>query len=94
MCLLVTFVSLLVQIYSVGYMKGQPRYSQYFAYLGLFTSAMLGIVLADNLFLLYGCWELVGLSSYLLIGFRVTNLPQPAGAGMRFSSTASATQAS
>ncbi len=73
MCLLVTFVSLLVQIYSVGYMKGQPRYSQYFAYLGLFTSAMLGIVLADNLFLLYGCWELVGLSSYLLIGFRVTN---------------------
>jgi NADH-quinone oxidoreductase subunit L len=71
MCLLVTFVSLLVQVYSVGYMKGEPRYNQYFAYLGLFTSAMLGVILADNLFLLYGCWELVGLSSYLLIGFWV-----------------------
>jgi len=69
---LVTGVSLLVQVFSVGYMRGEPRYGWYFACLGLFTAAMLGVVLADNLFLLYACWELVGLSSYLLIGFWFT----------------------
>jgi len=69
MLVLVTFISLLVQVYSTAYMKGDPRYSRYFAYLSLFTFAMLGLVLADSLFLLYFFWELVGLSSYLLIGF-------------------------
>lgn len=69
MLVLVTFISALVQIYSTAYMKGDARYSRYFAYLGLFTFAMLGLVLADNLFVLYFFWELVGLSSYLLIGF-------------------------
>ena len=69
MWMLVTCISTLVQIYSTAYMKGDPRYSRYFAYLGLFTFAMLGLVLADNLFVLYFFWELVGLSSYLLIGF-------------------------
>ena len=69
MLVLVTFVSWLVQLYSTVYMKNDARYSRYFAYLGLFTFAMLGLVLADSLFLLYFFWELVGLSSYLLIGF-------------------------
>ncbi|WP_439881902.1 NADH-quinone oxidoreductase subunit L [Pontibacter sp. MBLB2868] len=66
---IVTFISLLVQIFSVGYMHGDKGYSRYFAYLGLFTFSMLGIVLVDNLLLLFMFWELVGFSSYLLIGF-------------------------
>ena len=69
MLIVVTSVSLLVQIYSVGYMHGDPRYPRFFAYMGLFTAAMLGLVLANNLLLLYMCWELVGLCSYFLIGF-------------------------
>ena len=66
---LVTFISLLVQIYSVGYMSGDSRISWYFAVHALFAGAMLALVLADNLLFLYFCWELVGLGSYLLIGF-------------------------
>src|SRR5579871_1668968 len=62
-------VSLLVQVYSIGYMRGENGYARYFAYLGLFTASMLGLVTADNLFQLYVCWELVGICSYLLIGF-------------------------
>ncbi|MDO1448301.1 NADH-quinone oxidoreductase subunit L [Rhodocytophaga aerolata] len=69
MLVLVSFISLLVQIYSTEYMKGDKRYSRYFAYLGLFTFSMFCIVLSGNLLLLYIGWELVGLSSYLLIGF-------------------------
>jgi NADH-quinone oxidoreductase subunit L len=69
MLALVCFVSLLVQVYSVGYMHGDKQYSRYFAYLSLFTFAMLGLVLSGNLLLMYAFWELVGLSSYLLIGF-------------------------
>ncbi|MBM3493236.1 MAG: NADH-quinone oxidoreductase subunit L [Armatimonadetes bacterium] len=65
----VVAVSFLVQLYSVGYMKGEVGYGRYFAYLSLFTASMLGLVLADNLFQLYACWELVGICSYLLIGF-------------------------
>ena len=66
---LVTFVALLVQLYSVGYMRGDPRFSWYFAAHALFAAAMLALVLADNLVFLYLTWELVGLGSYLLIGF-------------------------
>ena len=66
---LVTFVALLVQVYSIGYMKGDPRYGWYFAAHALFAAAMLALVLADNLLFLYIAWELVGLGSYLLIGF-------------------------
>jgi NADH-quinone oxidoreductase subunit L len=66
---IVCFVNGLVQIYSVGYMKGEVGYARYFAYLALFTASMLGLVVADNLFQLYVCWELVGICSYLLIGF-------------------------
>jgi NADH-quinone oxidoreductase subunit L len=69
MLVIVTFISTLVQLFSVGYMHGDKGYSRYFAYLGLFTFSMLGIVLVDNLLLLFMFWELVGLSSYLLIGF-------------------------
>lgn len=69
MLVIVTFISMLVQLFSVGYMHGDEGYSRYFAYLGLFTFSMLGIVLVDNLLLLFMFWELVGFSSYLLIGF-------------------------
>ena len=69
MLVVVTGVSLLVQIYSLGYMKGDASFSRYYAYMSLFTAAMLGLVLASNIIQLYVFWELVGVSSYLLIGF-------------------------
>ncbi len=69
MLVVVTLVSSLVHLYSIGYMHGDPRYNRYFAYLSLFSFSMLGLVLVDNLFGIYIFWELVGLSSYLLIGF-------------------------
>ncbi len=68
MLVVVTLVSTLVHLFSIGYMHGDVRYSRYFACLGIFSFSMLMIVLANNLFLLYVGWELVGLSSYLLIG--------------------------
>ena len=69
MLVVVTGVSLLVQIYSLGYMKGDASFSRYYAYMSLFTAAMLGLVLASNIIQLYVFWELVGVSSYLSIGF-------------------------
>ncbi|RTL58595.1 MAG: NADH-quinone oxidoreductase subunit L [Sphingobacteriales bacterium] len=69
MIVVVTFVSLMVHIYSLGYMKGEERYSTYYAYLSLFTFSMLGLVLSSNIFQIYIFWELVGVSSFLLIGF-------------------------
>lgn len=69
MLVVVHGVALLVQLYSIEYMRGDARITTYFAYLQLFVGAMLGIVLAGNLLILYGFWELVGLASYLLIGF-------------------------
>ena len=69
MLVVVTGVSLLVQVYSLGYMRGDPGFSRYFAFMSLFTASMLGLVLASNIIQLYVFWELVGLSSYLLIGF-------------------------
>ena len=66
---LVTFVALVIQIYSIGYMRGDPRRGWYFAVHSLFAASMLTLVMADNLLLLYAAWELVGLCSYLLIGF-------------------------
>ncbi|HXG00552.1 MAG TPA: NADH-quinone oxidoreductase subunit L, partial [Bacteroidota bacterium] len=68
MLAVVTLISALVHYFSIGYMHGDVRYGRYFAFLGLFSFSMLMIVLANNLFLLYVGWELVGLSSYLLIG--------------------------
>lgn len=69
MVLVVSFCSLMIQIYSQGYMHGDPGYCRYYAAMSLFTGSMLGLVLADNLIQLYVFWELVGLCSYLLIGF-------------------------
>lgn len=68
MMVVVTVVSSVVHLYSIDYMEGDVRYGRYFAYLGLFTFSMLGIVFANNFLTLYVSWELVGLSSYLLIG--------------------------
>lgn len=72
MMLLVSFVALLVHIYSVEYIRKEALKYRYFSYLSLFCFAMLCVVIADNLFLLYAFWELVGFASYLLIGFWFT----------------------
>ena len=69
MFLLVTFVSLMVHVYSTGYLHGDPRYTWYFGVLSLFTMSMLLLVIANNLMMLLVGWELVGVCSYLLIGF-------------------------
>ena len=69
MLVVVTSVSLLIQVYSVGYMRGDPGFARYFAYMSLFTASMLGLTLSSNIVQLYAFWELVGVSSYLLIGF-------------------------
>ncbi|HET6673976.1 MAG TPA: NADH-quinone oxidoreductase subunit L [Nitrospiraceae bacterium] len=68
MLLLVTIVSSLVHIYTIGYMQGEPGYARFFAYIALFTFSMLMLVMADNLLQLFVFWEAVGLCSYLLIG--------------------------
>ncbi len=69
MLVVVTVVSLMVQIYSQGYMHGDPGYHRYYAWMSLFTASMIGLLIADNLVFLFVFWELVGLCSYLLIGF-------------------------
>ncbi|MFC1987700.1 NADH-quinone oxidoreductase subunit L [Chloroflexota bacterium] len=69
MVVVVSTVSLMVQIYSQGYMHGDPGYHRYYAWMSLFTASMLGLILADNLLLVFVFWEMVGLCSYLLIGF-------------------------
>lgn len=69
MLVVITTVSLMVHIYSLGYMKGEKGFAHYYAFLSLFTFSMLGLVVATNIFQMYIFWELVGVSSYLLIGF-------------------------
>jgi NADH-quinone oxidoreductase subunit L len=69
MLLVVTLISFLVHLFSMEYMKEDTRFPRFYAYLGIFTFSMLGIVLANNFLFMYVFWELVGLSSYLLIGF-------------------------
>ncbi|HEX4644674.1 MAG TPA: proton-conducting transporter membrane subunit, partial [Verrucomicrobiae bacterium] len=69
MLVMVSFVGLLIFIYSVGYMAHDENFTRFFCFLSLFAAAMLGLVIANNLLLLFICWELVGLASYLLIGF-------------------------
>ncbi|MFC1920795.1 NADH-quinone oxidoreductase subunit L [Chloroflexota bacterium] len=69
MLVVVTLVSLMVQIYSQGYMKGDPGYHRYYAWMSLFTAAMLGVVMSSSLLTIFIFWEMVGLCSYLLIGF-------------------------
>jgi len=69
MLVMVTFVGLLIFIYSTGYMEHDENYTRFFCFLALFAGAMLGVVIANSILLLFMCWELVGLTSYLLIGF-------------------------
>ncbi|MDB6066060.1 MAG: dehydrogenase subunit [Pedosphaera sp.] len=69
MLLMVTFISLLIFIYSIGYMAADENFTRFFCFLSLFAAAMLGLIIANSLLLLFMCWELVGLASYLLIGF-------------------------
>lgn len=69
MLVVISFVSLMVHIFSLGYMKSEERFATYYAFLSLFTFSMLGLVLSTNIFQIYIFWELVGVSSYLLIGF-------------------------
>jgi NADH-quinone oxidoreductase subunit L len=69
MLAVVCLVSVLVQVYSIGYMRGELGYGRYFAYMALFSGSMLGLVISNNLLETYFFWELVGLCSYLLIGF-------------------------
>ena len=87
MLVVVTTVSMLVQIYSQGYMQGDPGYSRFFAWLSLFTVSMLILVLADNFLVIYIGWELVGLSSYLLIGFWYERRDPPPAALKAFVTT-------
>lgn len=74
MMLVVTGVGALIHIYSIGYMHGDPRYARFFIYLNLFVASMLVLVMADSFLLMFVGWELVGLCSYLLIGFWFTNI--------------------
>ncbi len=82
MALVVTGVGALIHLYSIGYMKGDPRFGRFFAYMNLFVASMLILVLADGFALLFVGWELVGLCSYLLISFWFEK-PAAAAAGKK-----------
>ncbi len=82
MLAVVTSIGTLIQLYSIGYMHGDPRFSRFFAYLSLFCASMLGLVMADHFVLLFACWELVGVCSYLLISFWFEK-PEAAAAGRK-----------
>ena len=69
MLVMVTFVGMLIFIFSVGYMAHDENFMRFFCFLALFAAGMLGVVIANNLFLFFVSWEIVGLTSYLLIGF-------------------------
>jgi len=84
MLCVVSLISFLVHLYSSEYMKGDSRYSRYYAYLGIFTFSMNGIVLSDSLIMMYIFWELVGLSSFLLIGFWFEKPNPPLAANKAF----------
>ena len=84
MLVVVSIVSLMVHIYSRGYMKGDDGYTKFFAFLSLFSFSMYGLVLATNLFQIYIFWELVGVSSYLLIGYYYTKESAVAAAKKAF----------
>ncbi|MBP1638199.1 MAG: nuoL, partial [Bacteroidetes bacterium] len=84
MLVVISTVSLMVHIYSMGYMKGEVGFQRYYAFLSLFSFAMLGLVLATNIFQMYIFWELVGVSSYLLIGFYYTKPSAVAAAKKAF----------
>lgn len=87
MLVMVTFVSFWIFVFSKGYMEEDPNFSRFFAYLSLFSMAMLGLVLSNNLLLLFVFWELVGLASYLLIGFWIHKPSAAAAAKKAFITT-------
>ncbi|WP_255484106.1 NADH-quinone oxidoreductase subunit L [Granulicella sp. 5B5] len=82
MLVMVTFVGLLIFIYSIGYMAEDPNFTRFFGFLSLFAGAMLGVALSNSLLTLFMCWEIVGLTSYLLIGFWFAN-PKAAAAAKK-----------
>ncbi|MGI8819885.1 MAG: NADH-quinone oxidoreductase subunit L [Chthoniobacterales bacterium] len=87
MVLMIAFVALWIFIFSTGYMAGDAHYARFFAYLSFFTAAMFGVVISNSLLLLFVCWELVGLASYLLIGFWIHQPSAAAAAKKAFITT-------
>ncbi len=87
MLVMITFVSLWIFVFSVGYMAADKNFTRFFAYLSFFSAAMLGVVIANSLLLLFICWELVGLASYLLIGFWIHKPSAAAAAKKAFVTT-------
>ncbi|MGB8354660.1 MAG: NADH-quinone oxidoreductase subunit L [Chthoniobacteraceae bacterium] len=87
MLMMITLVSLCIFIFSVGYMKDDPNFNRFFTCLSLFSAAMLGLVIANSLLLLFICWELVGLASYFLIGFWIHKPSAAAAAKKAFITT-------
>ena len=87
MTVMITFVGLCIFIFSSGYMAEDPQFGRFFAYLAFFSAAMLGLVIANSLLSLFVCWELVGLASYLLIGFWIHKPSAAAAAKKAFITT-------
>ncbi|MEY2546364.1 MAG: NADH-quinone oxidoreductase subunit [Verrucomicrobiota bacterium] len=87
MLLMITFVGLCIFVFSIGYMAEDKNFTRFFAYLSFFSAAMLGVVIANSLLLLFICWELVGLASYLLIGFWIERPSAAAAAKKAFITT-------
>jgi NADH-quinone oxidoreductase subunit L len=87
MLVMITFVGLWIFVFSIGYMAGDKDFTRFFAYLSFFSAAMLGVVIANSLLLLFVCWELVGLASYLLIGFWIHKPSAAAAAKKAFITT-------
>ena len=87
MMLMITLVGLCIFVFSIGYMADDKNFTRFFAYLSFFSAAMLGVVIANSLLLLFVCWELVGLASYLLIGFWIDRPSAAAAAKKAFITT-------
>jgi NADH-quinone oxidoreductase subunit L len=87
MLVMITLVGLCIFVFSVGYMGADKNFTRFFAYLSFFSAAMLGLVIANSLLLLFVCWELVGLASYLLIGFWIDRPSAAAAAKKAFITT-------
>ena len=87
MLVMITFVGLCIFVFSKGYMAGDKDFTRFFAYLSFFSAAMLGVVIANSLLLLFVGWELVGLASYLLIGFWIHKPSAAAAAKKAFITT-------
>jgi NADH-quinone oxidoreductase subunit L len=87
MLVMITLVGLCIFVFSIGYMASDKNFTRFFAYLSFFTAAMLGVIIANSLLLLFVCWELVGLASYLLIGFWIERPSAAAAAKKAFITT-------